>query len=446
MISQNQNQALATVPKPATGACALRLIVLALFGVSLAAPLAAQTPVAEDNRPLIDQPAFDLITQRGTESGDSVKVLPLPFPDRKVPANPPETGKLRVVLVGFPEREYEVLWRHIDHIDLYEQQIYDETLQKIADKNFIGAFQNLSFLLQNYPALPRLEELRQEFLLKSAAARFQAGEFRQTLSALEELRATAPGYQSQTVMRVLSQVADRLIDTYQQQGDLASVQILLNRLRQIYGTSLPVVARWDKQFASLAEAQRKQAIDFLQQKDYRRAARAAAELRRTDPNSPEAAQIIEEIHSQYPMVRVGVMQSSSKLDPTSLVDWAARRAGKLVEHSLFQFVETGAEGGRYGFTLGTYRLSDDRQQLTLAIDPSLSSQLTMPPNSQLGAFELAQILQNRATPQSSNYDPAWAAIFKSVAIPAANQLAVQLKRPNVLPQALLQWCLTSQTT
>ncbi|MCC7335916.1 MAG: hypothetical protein IT422_12520 [Pirellulaceae bacterium] len=428
----------------AVGAWLLVLLLLSVSQTTQAQTTQAQTSPAEDNRPLIDQPAFDLIELQPEAGGESVKVLPLPFPDRIVPADPPPTGKLRVVLMRFPEREYEVQWKHIARIALYEQQIYDETLQKIAEKDFIGAFQNLSYLLQNYPNLPRLEELRKEFLLKSAADRFQAGEYRQTLSALEELHATAPGYQTQTVMRVLSQVADRLIDSYQQQGDLASVKALLNRLRQTYGVSLPVVVRWDQQFESLAEAKRKQALEFLEQKDYRRAGRAAAELLRAAPDSPEAAQIIEEIHTQYPMVRVGVMQSSRQLDPTSLVDWSARRTGKLVERSLFQFVETGAEGGRYGFTLGTYRLSDDRQQLTLSIDPSLSSQFASPHSPSLGTFELAQLLQQRATPQTNHYDPAWAASFKSVAIPTANQLVVQLKRPNVLPQALLQWRLTTQ--
>ena len=424
------------------------LLVFALLGASLSVQAQAQAPADEDNRPLIDQPDFDLITLEAVAGGTSVKVLPLPFPDRTVPANPPQTEKLQVVLVRYPEREYEVQWKNIARIDLYEQRIYDETLLKIGEKDFIGAFQNLSYLLQNYPTLPRLEELRQEFLLKSAADRFQAGEFRQTLSALEELRKTAPGYQEQTVMRVLSQVADRLIGSYEQRGDLASVKTLLNRLRQRYGASLPVVERWDQQFASLAEAKRKQALDLMEQKDYRRAGRAAAELLGAAPNSPEATQILDEIHAKYPMVRVGVMQSSSQHDPTSLVDWSARRTGKLVERPLFQFVETGAEGGRYGFSLGTYRLSDDRQELTLSIDPSLSSQpdsqQKSPQSTHLGAFELAQIIQNRATPHTDLYDSAWAAIFKSVAIPAANQLNVQLKRPNVLPQALLQWRLTTQ--
>lgn len=421
---------------------------LLLLGLQASA-LRAQEPVAEDNRPLIDQQPFDLITLQAEAGGASLKTMPLPFPTRQVPSNPARTDKLRVVLVQFPEREYEVLWKDIARVDLYEQRIYDEALQKITDKDFIGAFQNLSYLLKNYPKMPRLEELRQEFLLKSAADRFQAGEYRQTLSALEELRATAPGYQSATVLRVLSQVADRLVESYQKQGDLASVKALVGRLREVYGPSLPVVTRWDQQFEGLAEAKRKRALELLEQKDFRGARRAAAELLAVAPNSQEAAQMLAQINSEFPMARVGVMQRSPAVDPASLVDWAARRTGKLVENPLFQFVQTGAEGGRYGFALGTYRLSDDRQQLVLSVDPSLSPQPTAaasdPAPLHLGAFELAQILQARATPLNANYDPAWAAIFRSVSTPAGHQVAVQLRRPNVLPQALMQWSRFSPT-
>lgn len=406
------------------------LIVLLSTGV-----LRAQESVGEDNRPLIDQQPFDVIVLQADAGGESVKVLPLPFPGRKVPENPPRTEKLRVVLVQFPEREYEVLWRDIARVELYEQQIYDEALQKIAAKDFIGAFQNLSYLLRYYADMPRLEELRQEFLLKSAADRFQAGEYRQTLSALEELRATAPGYQTQTVIRVLSQVAERLIDSYQQRGDLASVRALVDRLHETYGPDLPVVKRWEQQFESLAEAKRQQALEWLEKKDYRQARRAAGELLAAERGSPVGQQILAQIHAEYPMIRVGVMQRSRQIDPTSLVDWSARRCGKLLEKTLFQFVQTGTEGGQYGFALGTFRLSDDRQQLLLSVDPDQQA----PAKGTWGIFELSQMLQDRALPAADDYDPAWAAIFKSVASPKPHQVAVQLRRPNVLPQALLQW-------
>ncbi len=427
----------------------------ALIGVLLlvllsTGELRAQEEVQEDHRPLIDQQPFDVIVLQADAGGARVKVLPLPFVGRKVPENPPRTDKLRVVLVRFPEREYEVLWRDIASVELYEQQIYDEALQKIAAKDFIGAFQNLSYLMKNYADMPRLEELRQEFLLKSAGDRFQAGEYRQTLSALEELRATAPGYQTQTVIRVLSQVAERLIDGYEKLGDLASVRALVERLRQTYGPNLPVVKRWDQQFESVAAAKRQQALEWLEKKDYRQARRAAAELLAAEKGSTVGLQILAQIHAEYPMIRVGVMQRSRDIDPTSLVDWSARRCGKLLEKTLFQFLQTGTEGGQYGFTLGTFRLSDDRQQLLLSVDPAVqtaaSGAAAGASPRPLGTFELSQMLQVRALPTAHDYDPAWAAIFQSVASPKPNQVAVQLQRPNVLPQALLQWSVSSNAS
>ncbi|MEM8734473.1 MAG: ABC transporter substrate-binding protein, partial [Planctomycetota bacterium] len=88
---------------------------------------------------------------------------------------------------------------------------------------------------------------------------------------------------------------------------------------------------------------------------------------------------------------------------------------------------------RYGFSLGTFRMTDDRQQVLLTLDPNIQSQIT--------AFSLAQQLVQRGDPDSDMYDPSWAAIFDSVTTRTATQLLVNLRRPNVLPHSLMQWAL-----
>jgi tetratricopeptide (TPR) repeat protein len=406
-------------------ACAA-VILLLLIG-----PACAQIDIEQSEGALIDQQPYDLITV--ADGGAQVKVFTIPFPNRQVPSNPKGTDKLEVVLLKFPDREYEIAWKDIARIDLFEQRIYDEALQKMDEKDFINAFQNLSFLMKNYPKLPRLEQLRQEFLLKSAADRYQAGEYRQTLSALEELRATAPDYQSATVSSVLSRVADALIEAYRSNGDLASAKALLNRLTKQYGRGLPVVAAWQKKLEAMAFAKREEALQLMQEEKFRQARQAAIDMLSILPDLKEGQELVEQINQAHPMVRVGVMQRSGILDPTSLVNWPARRAGSLVYRPLFQFLETGAEGGRYGFALGTFRISDDRQQLILSLDPNIQPSLDV--------FELTQLLLDRANPQNADYDPSWAAIFQSVSAKSSTQVVVQLKRPNVLPHALLQWIL-----
>ncbi len=379
--------------------------------------------------PLIDQQPFDLIVLTAEEGGESVKVLPLDF--REMPSSPSPTKRFEVVLVKYQERRYEIAWKSIREILFYEQRIYDEALEKMADKDFATAFQNLSFLMKNYPDMPRLEELRQQFIYESAIDRFERGELRQTLSALEELKSTAPGFRSTAVTGALSRVADALIGEYQQQGRLGTAKELLNRIRQRYGPTLPVVAAWDQRLEEMALAKKDTAEALMVAGKYREARKAAIEMLSIFPGLEEAQELIRTINTEYPMVRVGVMQRGGNLDPASLIDWPARRAGLLVEQPLFQFLETGSEGGRYGFALGTYRHSDDRMQLLLSLDPQRRSSMS--------AFDVSQMIFDRADPDHAEYDASFASIFKAVLPRNANQVLVDLKRPNVLPHALMQW-------
>lgn len=389
-----------------------------------------------EEAPLIDQEPFDLITLTAEAGGASVKVLPIDFPGRKVPTNPSPTQKLEVTLVKYQERRYSITWKSIEKIELYEQRIYDEAQQSMRNKDFALAFQNLSFLLKKYPEMPNLELLRRDFIFESAKDRYLNGELRQTLSALEELRATAPGYQSSAVLTAMSNVASSLVEDYQKRGELGTAKLLLGRLRSQYGPTLKVIEQWEDRLEKMALEKKDEAVSLIQQQRFREARKAAIEMLGIFPDLEEGKALIEEINKRHPMVRVGVMQRSVEFDPGSLVDWPARRAGALVCRSLFQFLETGSEGGRYGFALGTFRLSDDRQQLVLSLDPNQGGELN--------AFGLAQALLSRAEPTSSDYDPSWAAISKAVSVPSANQVIVQLRRPNVLPHALLQWMLPGE--
>ncbi|MEZ6137312.1 MAG: ABC transporter substrate-binding protein [Pirellulaceae bacterium] len=413
--------------------------VLATFAAVLLSMWCWMTPanaqeevgIKREEAPLIDREPFDLITLNEEAGSGSFEVFTLDF--REMPRSIKDTDKLEVVFLKFPDRRYEVSWKSIKKIDFYETRVYEEAINKMAAKDFIGAFQNLSFLMKNYPEMPRLESLRQEFLLKSAADRFRAGELAQTLSALEELRETAPTYEEATVTRVLSQVAGSMIESFQKSGDLGSAKKLLSRLKSKYGPTLQVVRDWEEKLQQMALAKKDEAMAHMAAKRYRQARQAAVEMVSIFPDLPDGQNLITKINETHPMVRVGVMQRSSELDPSSLVNWPARRTGKLVFQSVFQFLQTGSEGGQYGFALGTYRLSDDRTQLLLSLDPSIQTSLD--------GFGLAQELLRRADPASEGYDPSWAAIFKSVEATSGTQIVVTLKRPNVLPHALLQWIL-----
>ncbi|GIW97227.1 MAG: peptide ABC transporter substrate-binding protein [Pirellulaceae bacterium] len=414
-----------------TSRCCLYLAAICA-SVGMGGPALGQE-IEQIEPPLIDQQPFDLIILTEEEGGEQVKVYPIPFPDRQLP--PPDqrkpTDRLEVVLLKFPDRRYEITWKAIKDILLYERRIYQEAVDKMREKDFVTAFQNLSYLLKNYPEMEGLEELRRQFLLESAQDRFRKGELRQTLSALEELAQTAPDYRPDAVRNALSRVVDALVTEYEASGDLGNAKQLLSRIRDLYGDDLPVVQKWQQKLLDMAMERKEKARALMAKGRYREARQAVVEMLSILPELEEAQQLLAEINRIHPMVRVGVMQRSDAPDPSSLIDWPARRTGQLIYRSLFQFVETGAEGGQYDFALGSYRLTDDRRQLILILDSQHAKRFP--------AYLLAQWLVDRANPLAPDYDPSWAAVVDSVASGGAQRLVVNLRRQNVLPHALLQW-------
>ena len=86
--------------------------------------------------------------------------------------------------------------------------------------------------------------------------------------------------------------------SYQKQGDLASVETLLERLRKTYGPTLPVVVRWEKQFEALAASKLEQAQELLERKQYREARRAISEMIGVASNAGPAEQILSQVQQQ----------------------------------------------------------------------------------------------------------------------------------------------------
>lgn len=400
-------------------------------------PAAKQTAaVADEGVPLIDMPPFDVIVLTPAAGGKSIKIAPVV--DRNLTQRPSDSTKLEVVLLSHADRRYEIAWRDIARLDLYERMVYDEALRKLGEKDFISAFMNLSFLMRSYPETPNLEKLRRDFLFQSAAMMFAESKsdfsrYFQTMSTLEELRATAPEYEQASVNLGLSRVTDALMRHYQSKNDLGSAKKLLERVDRAYGDALPSVVVWKNQFLQMAEDRKQEAIDMMNAGRFREARKAALEMSNISSSVSGGAELLAEIRRKHPMVRVGVMQRAGELDPGNLFSWSARRAGMLVYRPVVQFLETGSEGGKYQFALGKMKLSEDHLQLTMTIDPKIEAGIS--------GYDLTQILGQRATPGANTYDASWAAIVKSLATPGPTQIQVRLQRPHVLPHALMQFCL-----
>ncbi|MFG0263115.1 MAG: ABC transporter substrate-binding protein [Novipirellula sp. JB048] len=411
-----------------------------LWFASTTPPLAAQiVNFAQSGVPdrvgleLLQEEPHDLIYFTEAAGGGWVKVHLLDFPGRKIPSDPKGTLEFRVK--GIEVKRFVTDWKNIEKIDLWEIRLERETTEMIAKGDFKGAYPFLSVLIRDYPNRPGLRKLRSDFLWQDAIKRAKAGEFQATLAMLEELWRYAPEYQPQRVLGALSGVTDKLMLKLVKDGELELAQQMLARLEKDYGESrLESVGKWNKLFLQLAQKKQREAIAALEAKDYRVARALSRESVAVRPDIEGGKELVRKIDQIYPLVRVGVLQTATDLDPTRIDNWASRRAGRLVYRTLFEMKGAGPEGGEYDFVFGETETTPYRTQFDLV----LQTEKLKPPLSEIKAFTLADKIAERATRRAPEYFSPWAAAVEAIGMEGPKRIECTLRRPHVLPSCLLQ--------
>lgn len=382
----------------------------------------------------MDDEPFDLITLTEEWKSKEVRAFPVSLPNGVMPSKPDAEAELELKLYVYPDRTYKIHWRDIAKIESYQSLILSEARALLTAKQFAPAFEHLNRLLVNYPRTPGLDQLRLEFLLVSAFDMIQSGDIPHAMAVLEEyIRAFPNDSRVPKVAGKISELANQMIEKFFNEGELATARLMVNRLDRDYKqTPLPAVAIWRAKFLELAESYRSKAIELRAENNYPDARVAATKMLEIAPEIEGGTALLQELLLAYPMVRVGVFQAANRLDSSEIADWPVRRAGSLVSQSLFEFRNTGPEGGSYRMNLGTFVHSDDRTEIELRIKDATS------PGVPTG-YDLSQWMLRRADVKSSEYRPSWSAIMKQVSVTGPEQLTIKLKRPHVLPHAFLQW-------
>ena len=145
-------------------------------------------------------------------------------------------------------------------------------------------------------------------------------------------------------------------------------------------------------------------------------------------------ELVRQIDTIYPLVNVGVLQTAQVLDPIRIDNWSARRAGRLVYRTMFEIQGAGPAGGEYDFIFGDVEVTPDRMHFDLMLQPDQIP----PPLDQIDALYLADVMADRARMSSPQYFAPWASAVRGISIGGPQLIAFDLRRPNVLPQALLQ--------
>jgi tetratricopeptide (TPR) repeat protein len=379
---------------------------------------------------ILDDEPFDLLTLTAEWKGAEFRV----FPGAEIPTSPDPESEIDVKLSIYPDRLYRISWKDIAQFERYESLLLSEAKRLMRERQFAPAFEHLNFLRRNYPDTPGLDALREEFLLTSALEAIQSGNLAHAFTILEEFARAFPGSQRTPQVRAkISDLAGKMIEKFFTEGQLTTARLMISRLENDYSSSpLPVVAAWKQKFIDYADTFRQQALKHQAAGNFPDARTAAAQMLSIAPEIEGGQSLMRDLILAYPMVRVGVFQKAERDDITDVSDWPVRRTGSLVAQSLFEFRNSGAEGGTYKHSLGSFVHSDDRTELMLKI--ANAGQQGIPT-----AYELSQWMLRRADTTSSEYRASWAAIMKQVRVESPDALTVQLYRPHVLPHAFLQW-------
>src|SRR5262249_61860730 len=116
-------------------------------------------------------------------------------------------------------------------------------------------------------------------------------------------------------------------------------------------------------------------------------------------------------------------------DRLSLIDMAARRAGRLTQRLFVECTAVGVEGGKYESPAAQIAQSDDRLSLLFRLSAA---------DDGLTSAGLARRLLARATDGSPEYDPSWGQAVSTIAARGASEVEVSFRAARVLPEALLQ--------
>lgn len=174
------------------------------------------------DEPLFEQDPFDQVTLDENNNSAVLKVKPLDLPDRRLPATPDPESNLVIRLVDQPDKKYEVAWKSIHKVDLFEQMVLNKANELTAAENLDEAYNYFRFLEENYARLPGRAEAHNEFLFKQAKTFFGKQQYRNALGVLRELYRRSP--QRPRLDNVMGAMTEKLVEQYAVTADYASIR------------------------------------------------------------------------------------------------------------------------------------------------------------------------------------------------------------------------------
>lgn len=435
------------VVRPSIQLLRLTTLVLLITGVSDPARAWQVVKSQQDVFPPSEQEPFDLLVLNAANKGVRIKIEPLPLTGtpRKLPGFPDQNATIRVRVPSHPGKEYDVQWRHIERIDLYEQMLMAEAEQRVKEERFDDAFRIFLRLKRDYPGITGLNATVQAFNVKNAIQLTKRREFGRALGMFEEMHRTTPNLriaelQNIVPMQAIGVIVDQMVAGYLKEGDFRSARLLISRILEEWGPKAGQnLVRAQKQLIAKATVHYNNSIAAIRDRNLDLADREIRAMMRIWPDVTGGRQLATAIRERYPVVFVGVIRPATQHRPGEIGNWAARRTSGLVHRTLLEFNGPGPEGGVYSCPLGKVELDADRTQLTIALNGT-----TATGDVPTSGYDIADRLLELATVGSDSYLPAWSSLVKGIRVEDVMRVKVQFRRRHIIPQGLLQIPLTAR--
>jgi len=398
-----------------------------------------QLPAQQIHDELLRRTPYDLLViQVDEETTEQIQIEILDFgEERKVPAFK-KGSVLEVHLLDDPDEVYEVTWKDVASLQLYEEILVAEANLLVAQDRLDDAFEYFTFLSRRYPKAPKLEVSISRYLYLNAKKWFEQQRVLEALSLLEELYQRNPEYDhdssGQTVVAAIDLASAQILSGYIEDGSTLLAGQMMDRLIRRYGSDqLPSVQGTVNLLNAMAITKRDEARQLMEAGDLRAAQKLSREMLEIFPRVDGGRKLAIEIARKYPLVIVGVTERAVVPDRTRIDNWSARRAGYLVRRTLLEYQGPGTEKGEYQFPMGTLRQANDRRSIRFSINPDqIASKFVT------DGYEVSRKLLDMADPAHPSYQVSWASLFSHVDVENVFDLKVHFRRPHVLPEAILQ--------
>lgn len=389
--------------------------------------------------PLLEREPYDVIKLDEESNSVELRVQPLPFDNREVPTDRPSAERLQFVLVDEPGKRWEVAWRNIVEIRLFERVILFEA-QNLSDAgNYDEAYRYFNYLLVNYPTVPGISDSYNEFLYRDSTSLLESAEYKLALSGFEELIRRDATFKPTGTQPIpdeqVSKILDVMLGENLQDKDYRLAKMTIARIKAKYpAAQAMVVNKYEDAIRADAEAHRDQALRYFEQGEGRKAHGSIRQMLNVLPEIEGGIELANRVMEKYPLVLVGVNQKAENFDRESLDSWAARRAGMMIYRALVEFRGQGQDGGQYRFPNGRIEYGEDGRSFTFEVTRT-EGEAGLPA---IDAYDVARRLLDVANESSPEYFAAWRRLLKSVSIEEGNRIHVELSQAFVLPEALLQ--------